>query len=75
MDCSSSSTVESVTNPLRYLVRQEGGLGVSLEAVLLLLHVIIPVVKLRPHSLRLKVVAVQQQLLLLRAPMQAHSHR
>jgi hypothetical protein len=47
------------------LARQEGGLGVSLEAMLLLLQVIIPVMMLQLHSLRLKVAAVQQQLYLL----------
>jgi hypothetical protein len=47
------------------LAHQEGGLGVSLEAMLLLLHVAILVRTLRPHSLRLEVAAVQQQLHLL----------
>jgi hypothetical protein len=56
-------------------VRQKGGLGVSLEAVLLLLYVVIPVMTLQPHSLRLEVAAVQQQLHILRAPMRVHSHR
>jgi hypothetical protein len=51
------------------------GLGVSLEAVLLLLQIIIPVRTLQPHSLRLKVATVQQQLDLLRAPMRVHFHR
>jgi hypothetical protein len=43
------------------------GLCVSLEAVFLLLQVIIPVMTLRPHSLRLEVATVQQQFHLLRA--------
>jgi hypothetical protein len=53
----------------------EGGLGVSLEARLLLLRVIIPVMTWWLHSLRLEVAAVQQQLHLLRAPTRVHSHR
>jgi hypothetical protein len=57
-------------------VHWEGGLGVSLEAVLLLLQVIIPAMTLQPQSLRLEVsYAVQQQLHLLRAPMRVHSYR
>jgi hypothetical protein len=46
-------------------VRQVGGLGVSLDAMLLLLHVVIPAMTLQSHSLRLEVAAVQQQLHLL----------
>jgi hypothetical protein len=65
----------SVVKPLRHLARQEGGLGVSLEARLLLLRVIVPVMMGRLHSLWLEVAAVQQQLHLLRAPMRVHSHR
>jgi hypothetical protein len=38
----------------------EGELGVSLEAVLLLLHDVVPAMTLRPHSLRFEVAAVQQ---------------
>jgi hypothetical protein len=43
--------------------------------MLLLLQVIIPTMTLRLHSLRLEVATIQQQLHLLRAPMQVHSHR
>jgi hypothetical protein len=50
------------------LVCQEGGLGVSLEARLLLLRVVVPVMTWWLHSLRLEVAAVQQQLHLLCAP-------
>jgi hypothetical protein len=56
-------------------VRQKGGLGVSLEAVLLLLYVVVPAMTLQPHSLRLEVAAVQQQLHLLHALMRVHSYR
>jgi hypothetical protein len=63
--CSYNSTGGSVIKPFRYLARQEGGLGVSLEAMLLLLHVVIPARMLWPHSLRLEVTVVQQQLHLL----------
>jgi hypothetical protein len=75
MDYSCGSTGESVTKPLRHLARQKGGLGVSLEAMLLLLQVIVPAMTLRLHNLRLEVAVVQQQLHLLRAPMWVHSHR
>jgi hypothetical protein len=44
------------------LTRQEGGLGVSLEAMLLLLQVVVPAMMLQLHRLRLEVAAVQQQL-------------
>jgi hypothetical protein len=54
---------------------RNGGLGVSLEVVLLLLYVVISVMMLRPHSLRLEVTAVQQQFHLLRALMRVHFHR
>jgi hypothetical protein len=67
--CFGSSTGGSVTKLLQYLVCHEGGLGVSLKAVLLLLHVVVPAMTLRPHSLRLEVNAIQQQLHLLYAPM------
>jgi hypothetical protein len=43
--------------------------------MLLLLHVVIPARAGQPHSLRIKVAAIQQQLHLLRAPMWVHSHR
>jgi hypothetical protein len=65
VDCSCSGTGESVVKPLQHLARQEGGLGVSLEAMLLLLQVIVPAMTLRLHSLRLEMAAVQQQLHLL----------
>jgi hypothetical protein len=55
---SCSSTGGSVIKPLRHLARQEGGLGVSLEAMLLLLQVVVPVMTLWLHSLRLEVAAV-----------------
>jgi hypothetical protein len=42
--------------------------------VLLLLHIVVPMMMLWPHSLRLKVAVVQQQLHLLCAPMWVHSH-
>jgi hypothetical protein len=54
---------------------RNGELGVSLEVVLLLLHVVVSVMMLRPHSLRLEVTAVQQQFHLLRALMRVHFHR
>jgi hypothetical protein len=54
---------------------RKGGLGVSLEARVLLLQVVIPVMTLWLHSLRLEVAVVQQQVHLLRAPMRVHSHR
>jgi hypothetical protein len=73
--CSCSGTGGSVVKPLRHLVRQVGVLGVSLEARLLLLRVIVPVMMWRLHSLRLEVAVVQQQLHLLRAPMRVHSRR
>jgi hypothetical protein len=73
--CSCSGPGGSVIKPLRHLARQEGGLGVSLEARLLLLRVIVPVMMWWLHSLRLEVAVVQQQLHLLRAPMRVHSHR
>jgi hypothetical protein len=66
---------ESVIKPLRHLARREGGLGVSLEAMLLLLEVIVAVMTWLLHSLRLEVAAIQQQLHLLLAPMWVHSHR
>jgi hypothetical protein len=47
------------------LARQVEELGVSLEAMLLLLQVIVPAMTLWLHSLMLEVVAVQQQLHLL----------
>jgi hypothetical protein len=72
--CSDSSTCGSVAKPLWHLVCQVGWLGVSLEAVLLLLHIVVPMITLWPHSLRLKVAVVQQQLHLLCAPMWVHSH-
>jgi hypothetical protein len=75
MGCSCSGTGGSVAKPLQHLACQEGGLGVSLEARLLLLRVIVPAMTWRLHSLRLEVAAVQQQLHLLRAPMRVHSHR
>jgi hypothetical protein len=56
-------------------VRQEGGLGVSQEAILLLLQSIIPAMTWQLHNLMLEVVAIQQQLHLLLAPMRVHSHR
>jgi hypothetical protein len=62
---SCSSTGGSVAKPLRHLTRQEGGLGVSLEAMLLLLQVVILAMTFGLHSLRLEVAAVQQQLHLL----------
>jgi hypothetical protein len=53
-----------------------GWLGVSLEAVFLLLQVVIPVMTLWPYSLRLKVAAVQQQFhLLCISPLWLHSRR
>jgi hypothetical protein len=53
-----------------------GILGISLEAVFLLLQVIIPVMMLHPHSLRLEVATVQQQFQLLHASLLwVHSHR
>jgi hypothetical protein len=75
MGYSCSSTSESVVKPLRHLVRQEGGFGVSVKAMLLLLQVIIPVMMLRLHSLMLEVAAVQQQLYLLHALMRVHSYK
>jgi hypothetical protein len=48
--------------------------GAFLEARLLLLRVVVPVMTWRLHSLRLDVAAIQQQLHLLRAPMWVHSH-
>jgi hypothetical protein len=59
MGCSCSGTGGNVAKPLRHLARQEGGLGVSLEAMLLLLQVI-PTMALRLHILRLKVATIQQ---------------
>jgi hypothetical protein len=50
------------------LARQEGGLGVSLEVMLLLLQVLVPAMTLQLHSLRLEVAAVQQQFHFRRAP-------
>jgi hypothetical protein len=50
------------------LARQVGGLGVSLEARLLLLRIIVPAMTWWLHSPRLEVAAVEQQLHLLRAP-------
>jgi hypothetical protein len=47
------------------LARKVEELGVSLEAMLLLLQVIVPAMTLWLHSLMLEVVAVQQQLHLL----------
>jgi hypothetical protein len=41
------------------------GIDVSLKAMLLLLHVVVPMMTLEPHSLRLEVAAVQRQLYLL----------
>jgi hypothetical protein len=73
--CSYSGSGGSVAKPLRHLVRQEGGLGVSQEAILLLLQVIIPAMTWQLHNLMLEVAAVQQQLHLLLAPMRVHSHR
>jgi hypothetical protein len=73
--CSYSGTGGSVVKPLRHLTRQVGGFGVSLEVMLLLLHVVIPVRTWQPYNLRLEVATVQQQLHLLRAPMWVHSHR
>jgi hypothetical protein len=58
----------SVIKPLRLMAHQEGGHWFSLETVFLLLHVVIPVMMLRPHSLRLEVATVHQQFHLLRAP-------
>jgi hypothetical protein len=58
-----------VLQPLRHLARQVGGRDISLEAMLLLLQVVVPVMTWRLHSLRLEVAAIQQQLHLLRAPM------
>jgi hypothetical protein len=46
-------------------MHQEGGFGVSLEAMLLLLQVIVPAMTLRLHNMRLEVAVVQQQLHLL----------
>jgi uncharacterized membrane protein len=63
--CYCSSTGESVKKSLRHLARQEGGLGVSLKVMLLLLQVVVPVMTLRLHSLRLEVTGVQQQFHLL----------
>jgi hypothetical protein len=54
---------------------RNGGLGVSLEVVLLLLHVVVSVKMLRPHSLRLEVIAVQQQFHFLHVLMWVHFHR
>jgi hypothetical protein len=73
--CSCSSTSGSFVKPLQYLTRQEGGLVFLLEAMLLLLQVIVPVMTLHLHSLRLDVAVIQQQLHLLRAPIWVHSHR
>jgi hypothetical protein len=42
------------------LVRQEGGLCVSLEAMLLLPHVVVPARTWWPHSLSLELAIVQQ---------------
>jgi hypothetical protein len=61
--------------PLQHLARQVGGLGVYLKVRLLLLRVVVPMMMWRLHSLRLEVAVVQQQLHLLRTPMQVHSHR
>jgi hypothetical protein len=47
------------------LAHQEGGFGVSLEAMLLLLQVIVPAMTLRLHNMRLEVAVVQQHLHLL----------
>jgi hypothetical protein len=56
------------------VARQVGVLCVSLGAVFLLLQVIIPAMTLRPHSVRLEVAIVQQQLhLLCASPLQIHS--
>jgi hypothetical protein len=63
--CSCSNTGVNVGKPLRHLVCQERGIGISLEAMFLLLHVVVPVKTLQPHSLRLEVAVVQQQLHLL----------
>jgi hypothetical protein len=49
------------------MAHQEGGHWFSLETVFLLLHVVILVMMLRPHSLRLEVATVHQQFHLLRA--------
>jgi hypothetical protein len=74
-DCSCSSTSGSFAKPLQYLTRQEGGLVFLLEAMVLLLQVIVPVMTLHLHSLRLDVTVIQQQFHLLRAPIWVHSHR
>jgi hypothetical protein len=65
MGCSCSSTGVNVAKPLRHLVCQERGIGISVEAMFLLPHVVVPVKTLQPHSLRLEVAIVQQQLYLL----------
>jgi hypothetical protein len=74
MSCSCSGTGESVTKPLRHLALHEEGLGVSREAMLLLLQVIVPAMTLRLHSLRLEVATVRQQLHFHHAPIRVHSH-
>jgi hypothetical protein len=51
LGCSCSSTGGSVIKPLRHLARQIGGLGISLEAMLLLLKVIIPAMMLQFYLL------------------------
>jgi hypothetical protein len=47
-----------------------------MRVVFLLLHIVIPVMTLRPHSLRLNVAVVQQQFYILHAsPLRVHSRR
>jgi hypothetical protein len=70
-----AAPVEVSQNCFAIWCARKGGLGVSLEAGLLLLQVIIPAMTLWLHSLRLEVATVQQQLHLLRAPMRVHSRR
>jgi hypothetical protein len=67
--------VEVSQNHLDIWRARKGGLGVSLEARLLLLQVVVLTMTGQLHSLRLEVATVQQQLHLLRAPMWVHSHR
>jgi hypothetical protein len=64
VDATLLAACQLLNNPpssaLRHLARQEGGLGVSLDAGLLLLRAVVPAMTWWLCSLRLEVAAVQQ---------------
>jgi hypothetical protein len=70
-----AAPMEVSQNHFDILSRHVGGFGVSLEAMILLLRVVVPAMTWYLHSLRLEVAAVHQQLHLLIPPMRVHSHR